>query len=76
MKVKVLDRFVAKGRVIKYPGEIIDVSPEMAHRLIQRGIVEPIGDEGQPFETTAEYAQQVYEQRAKEGGCGGCPKRK
>lgn|GEM_PF-2908705 len=71
MRVKVLDRFIAKGRVIKYPGEIIDVSLEMAHRLIQRGIVEPA--DGQPFETTAEYAQQVLEQKAKNGGCKGCP---
>jgi len=71
VRVKVLDRFIAKGRVIKYPGEIIDVSLEMAHRLIQRGIVEPA--DGQPFETTAEYAQQVLEQKAKNGGCKGCP---
>jgi len=71
MKVKVLDRFVAKGRVIRFPGEVIDVSLEMAHRLIQRGIVEPA--DGQPYETTAEYAEQVLKQKAKSGGCGGCP---
>lgn len=74
MKVRVVDRFVGKGRIIVYPGEVIDVSLEMAHRLIQRNIVEPIEDEGQPYETTAEYAQQMLEQRAKSGGCGGCPK--
>lgn len=71
MKVKVLDRFVAKGRVIRFPGEIIDVSLEMARRLIDRGIVEPIED--QPYETTAEYAQQVYKEKARSGGCKGCP---
>jgi len=75
MKVRVLQRFVAKGRVIKHPGEIIDVSQEMAKNLIWRGIARPIDDEGQPFQTTAEYARQVQEQRAK-SGCGGCGKRR
>lgn len=71
MKVKVVDRFVGKGRIIQYPGQIIDVSIEMADRLIRRGIVEPA--DGQPYETTAEYAQQALEQKVREGGCGGCP---
>lgn len=76
MKVRVVDRFVGKGRVIRYPGEIIDVSFEMADKLIQRGIVEPLEEDAyQPYETTAEYAQQVLEQRARDGGCKGCPKR-
>ena len=74
MKVKVLDRFVGKGRVIIYPGEIIDISPEMADKLILRGIVEPAdGQPYEPYETTAEYAQQVLEQKVREGGCKGCP---
>ena len=71
MKVKVLDRFVGKGRVIIYPGQVIDVSLEMARKLMQRGIVEPA--DGQPYETTVEYAQQVLEQKVREGGCKGCP---
>lgn len=71
MKVRVIDRFVGKGRVIVYPGQIIDVSIEMAGRLIRRGIVEPA--DGQPFEMSAEYAQEVYQERARSGGCKGCP---
>ena len=72
MKVKVIDRFVGKGRVIIYPGQIIDVSLEMADRLIRRGIVEPA--DGQPYEMSAEYAQEVLKQRVRSGGCKGCPK--
>ena len=71
MKVRVVDRFVGKGRVIIYPGEIIDVSIEQADILVRRGIAEVI--DAQPFETTVEYAQQVYKQKAKSGDCGGCP---
>ena len=74
MKVRVVDRFVGKGRIIQYPGQIIDMSLEMADKLILRGIVEPA--DGQPYETTAEYAEIMLEQRAKSGGCGGCPKKK
>lgn len=71
MKVRVVDRFVGKGRVIKYPGEIIDVSIELADTLVRRGIIELMDD--QPFETTPEYAQQALEQKVREGGCKGCP---
>lgn len=66
MKVRVLDRFVAKGRVIRYPGEIIDISREMAGRLVERGIVEPLEDEEPGW-----FRKPVKEREP----CGGCPKR-
>ena len=36
----------------------------------------PEDDKDQPFETTAEYAKQVQEEKAKNGGCGGCGKKR
>ena len=75
-KVKVLERFHLGGGVVHYPGEEIEVSWEMADKLIRRGIAKSLDGNDQPYETTAEYAEEVYEQRARDGGCGGCPKRK
>jgi len=67
MKVRVLDRFVAKGRIIRYPGEIINISREMAHRLVERGIVEPLEDEEPGW-----FLKPVDQREP----CGGCPKRR
>jgi len=74
MKVKVLDRFVDKGTVI-YPGQVINISTEKAIKLIRRRIAEPMDGEVLPYGTTAEYAEMMLEQKAKDGGCGGCEKR-
>lgn len=74
MKLRLIDRYVARGRVIKYPGEIVEVSTEQGYKLIQRRIAKPVEEIDQPYETTAEYAQQMLKQRVREGGCKGCPK--
>jgi len=42
MKVEVVQRFVERGVVVRHPGEIIDVPPETAERLIERGIAKPV----------------------------------
>jgi len=47
---------------------------EMAAKLVHRGIARLADDEEGPYEMTAEYAQQVQRQKAKEGGC--CPEKR
>lgn len=42
MKVKVIHRFVERGVVIRYPGEILDIPPKTAERLIERGTVKAV----------------------------------
>lgn len=66
MKVRVIDRFVDKGRVIRHPGEVVDVSLETAAKLVQRGIAEPLEDEKPGW-----FRKPIKEREP----CGGCPKR-
>jgi len=73
MKVKVLERFVDKG-VVTYPGEVITISTAKAIKLIRRGIAKSLDGQFPPYGTTAEYAEMMLEQRAKDGDCGGCPR--
>lgn len=42
MKVKVLERFVERGVVVRHPGEILEVSPETAEELIERGVAKAV----------------------------------
>ena len=42
MKIKVLARFVHRGVRVRHPGEVLDVSPETAERLVERGIAKPV----------------------------------
>lgn len=42
MKVEVLKRFVQGGVVVRHPGEVLEVSPEVAEQLVERGIVKRI----------------------------------
>ena len=38
MKIEVLKRFVEGGVRVRHPGEVLEVSPETAERLVERGI--------------------------------------
>ena len=42
MKVKVVARFVHRGVRVRYPGEVLEVSPEEGERLVERGIAKPV----------------------------------
>ena len=42
MKIEVLARFVEGGVRVRHPGEVLDVSPETAERLVERGIAKPV----------------------------------
>lgn len=42
MKVKVIERFVERGVVVRQPGEVLEVSPKTAEELIERGVVKPV----------------------------------
>lgn len=66
MKVKVLERFIGKGRVIVHPGEVIDVSARQADILVSRGIAKVIGEQEEAPEERAWIRKP----------CGGCPKRR
>jgi len=66
MKVRVIDRFVDKGRVVRHPGEVVEVSRETAAKLVRRGIVEPVDNE------PGWFLKPVREREP----CGGCPKRR
>jgi len=41
MKIEVVERFV-HGGAVRHPGEVLEVSPEMAEELVERGIVKPV----------------------------------
>jgi len=42
MKIKVVQRFVYGGVRVRYPGEILEVSPEEGERLVERGIAKEV----------------------------------
>jgi|GEM_PF-3127028 len=42
MKIEVLKRFVEGGVLVRHPGEVLEVSPEVGERLVERGIAKPV----------------------------------
>jgi len=41
-KIRVLKRFVERGVLVRHPGEVLEVSPEAAEQLIERGIAKAV----------------------------------
>jgi len=38
MKIKVVKRFVERGVLVRHPGEVLEVTPEIGEQLVERGI--------------------------------------
>jgi len=42
MKIEVLKRFVEGGVLVRYPGEVLEVTPEEGEPLVERGIAKEV----------------------------------
>lgn len=69
MKVKVVKRFVERGVVVRHPGEVLEVSPETAEQLIERGIAKSV-EPRKRKEPTEDKALRSSEDKASDEGEG------